>query len=233
MESLKVPDKQMLTCMYAIVDYSAKRLNMRPLYPVAYKDIAAVVETTCKERLAFDQQAAIEYGATLEVLNEKFTLLPCRFGTFLQDENAVLQVLQEHYFFYKKKLEELRGKQEFGLKILSEKSVQAHNANNKKQCKDGKEYLLQKFYEYRADEERKRVNQKTVDVIHEELQKLSSMSVKNAEISGHVVFSCNYLVEKKTESFFCSKVEALQGMYPELKFLLTGPWPPYNFVAEN
>ncbi len=224
-----MPDERMLTCMYAIVDYSAKRLNMPPLYPVAYKDIAAVVETACKERLAFDQQAAVEYGAALDVLNETFTLLPCRFGTFLQDERAVLQVLQEHYVFYKKKLEELRGKQEFGLKILSEKSVQVRNANNKKQCKDGKEYLLQKFYEYREDEERKRVNQKTVDVIHEELQKLSSMGVKNAEISGHVVFSGNYLVEKKAESFFCSKVEALQGMYPELKFLLTGPWPPYNF----
>ena len=228
-----MPDERMLTCMYAIVDYSAKRLNMKPLYPVTYKDIAAIVETTCKERLIFDRQAVIEYGAALDVLNETFTLLPCRFGTFLQDEKAVLQVLREHYVFYKKKLEELRDKQEFGLKILSEKSVQVHSENNKKQSKDGKEYLLQKFYEYREDEEQKQVNQKVVDVIHEELQKLSSMSVKNAEISGHVVFSGNYLVGKKAESFFCSKVEALQRMYPELKFLLTGPWPPYNFVAEK
>lgn len=228
-----MPDKQMLTCMYAIVDHSARRLNMRPFYPVIYKDIAAIVQVVCKEQLALDQQAALEYGAALEVLNEKFTLLPCRFGTFLQDESAVLQILQGHYFFYKKKLEELRGKQEFGLKILSEKSVQEHNAKNEKQCKNGKEYLLQKFYEYRADEERKQVNQKTVDVIHEELQKLGSMSVKNAEINGHVVFSGNYLVEKKAESFFRSRVEALQAMYPELKFLLTGPWPPYNFVTDN
>ena len=226
-------EEPMLTCLYAIVDYSAKELNMRPLYPVTYKDIAAIVETVCKERLAFDQKSAIEYGMTLEVLNEKLTLLPCRFGTFLQDESAVLQLLQEHYFFYKKKLEEIRGKQEFGLKILSEKSVQAHNANNGKQCKDGKEYLLQKFYDYRADEERRQVDRKTVDVIHEELQKLSSMSVKDVETGGQVVFSGNYLVEDGKKSFFCSKVKVLQGVYPELRFLLTGPWPPYNFVGEN
>lgn len=226
-----MPDERMLTCMYAIVDYSAMKLNMPPLYPVIYRDIAAIVETACKERLTFDQQAAIAYGTTVEVLNEKFTLLPCRFGTFLRNEKAVLQILQQQYPVYRKKLEELRGKQEFGLKILSEKNVWKHNANDKKQWKDGKEYLLQKFHDYQAGEGRKQVAQRAVDIIHEELKKLSSMNVKNAEINGHVVFSGNYLVEKKTESFFCSKVEALQGTYPELKFLLTGPWPPYNFAA--
>ena len=227
-----MPNEKMLTCIYAIADYSVQEL-MLPLYTVIYRDIAAIVGTTCKEELAFDKQAAIEYGATLEVLNEKFTLLPCRFGTFLRNENAVLQVLQQQYFFYKERLEVLRDKQELGLKVLSEKGARAQSANNEKQLKDGKEYLLQKFYDYQADEERRQVVQKTVDIIHGELQKLSSMNVKSSEINGHVVFSGNYLVEKKTESFFCSKVKVLQGMYPELKFLLTGPWPPYNFVAGN
>lgn len=226
-------DERTLTCMYAIVEYSAVDLNVSPLYLVTYRDIAAVVGTTRKERLIFDRKAAIEYGTALEIFNEKFTLIPCRFGTFLRDESAVSQVLQEHYSFYKRKLGELRGKQEFGLKMLSEKSVWTNNVDDKKQSKDGKEYLLKKFCDYQTGEGRKKAIQNTVDSIHEELQKLSSMNVKDAGISGHVVFSGNYLVEKKTESFFRSKVEALQKMHPELKFLLTGPWPPYNFVAEK
>ena len=226
-------DERTLICIYAIVDYSVINLNVSPLYFVSYKDVTAIVGMIRKERLTFDQQAAIEYGATLEMLNEKFTLLPCRFGTFLQDKNAVLQVLQEHYLFYKKKLKELRDKQEFGLKILSEESVELHITNDKKQWRDGKEYLLQKFYNYQAGEERRQTIQSTIDTIHEELQKLSSMNVRNTGMGSHVVFSGNYLVEKSAGSFFCLKVEVLQKMYPKLKFLLTGPWPPYNFVTES
>ncbi|MCG8341274.1 MAG: GvpL/GvpF family gas vesicle protein [Chlorobiales bacterium] len=225
--------KVLVCCVYGIVDYSAQELKIPPLYPVVYRDIAAVVGTSCKERLKFDRQAAIEYGHTLEVLHRDFTLIPCRFGTFLQNEHTVSRVLREHYCVYKKKLEEVKDRHEFGLKIMSEKKAQRSNVSNERRWESGKEYLMQKFYDYRTHIEAGQDAKKATDVIHGELQRLSNMSLKDTKVNGNVVFSCNYLVEKRRKSLFCSKVQALQGMYPELRFLLTGPWPPYNFVAGN
>ena len=105
--------------------------------------------------------------------------------------------------------------------------------NYEGQWQNGKEYLLHKFYDYRTAKEKRQGVRETINLIHGELQKLSSMNVEDAEVNGDVVFSGNYLVKNEAKGFFCSKVNTFQGVYPELKFLLTGPWPPYNFVVEN
>lgn len=232
-------EEKVLTCLYAITGHDVPEkvisempgIAGEPLYPVRYKEIAAIAGTAKKNRFAFDKSAALAYGMILDTLCESFTVLPCRFGALLNDDGAVTEVLQKRYAFYERKLVELEGKKEFGLKIFSgAKDSAMCSIQCDKKPNDGKEYILQKFQQFKADNELKKGTERAIDVIRLELQEISSKFEESSQTDGQVAFSGNYLVEKKDADFFCSKVKVLQGQYSELKFLLTGPWPPYNFV---
>lgn len=64
----------------------------------------------------------------------------------------------------------------------------------------------------------------------EALNKLSVESVKGDNFSDRLLLNNSFLVEKNKFSRFSNKIAELEGKYPDLKFLYTGPWPPYSFV---
>ena len=41
------------------------------------------------------------------------------------------------------------------------------------------------------------------------------------------------LIEKENKNELLKMVKHFQNQYPSLNFILTGPWPPYNFVEIN
>ncbi len=65
------------------------------------------------------------------------------------------------------------------------------------------------------------------------LELLSSSAVKTIQgdkFSDRLLLNNSFLVEKKKFSEFSEKVGKLEKKHPELKFIYTGPWPPYSFV---
>ena len=234
-------EERVLTCLYAIVDNrkitvmpDTQGVGGEPLYPVTYLGIAAIAGSADSGQFAFDRQAAVRYGAVLDVLCENFTLLPCRFGTIVKDLEAIQKMLRQRYVFYTKKLKEIRGKQEFGLRILWNVigNDDASSTVGNKPPRGGKEYLLHKVKMVRAEKELKEKGRNAVDTIHKVLLDISSRGVEDTTmITERMIFSGNYLVGKNDQDVFSSEVKAFQERYPEFKILLTGPWPPYNFVV--
>ncbi len=51
-----------------------------------------------------------------------------------------------------------------------------------------------------------------------------------ADIASGIVLSAAFLVEEELWREFAAQVEAEAGKSPNLRFELTGPWPPYDFV---
>ena len=233
-------EERVLACLYAIAGdgFSETLVSGIPgmagesLYPVRYNGIVAIAGIVGRERLTLDKSAALAYGEILDTLSENFTVLPCRFGTLLKDDDAITEVLQERCAFYERKLVELKDKKEFGLTILPEKKGAATcNVRNDRKAGDGKEYLMLKYQQFKAELELKENTRSAIDVIRLELQEISSECEGNSSANGQMSFSGSFLVEKKNMDFFCSKVKIFQRRYPELKFLLTGPWPPFSFVS--
>ena len=46
-----------------------------------------------------------------------------------------------------------------------------------------------------------------------------------------LLLTAAYLVKRQQMAAFNRQVEALSVTYPALRFLCTGPWPPYSFVS--
>jgi len=69
--------------------------------------------------------------------------------------------------------------------------------------------------------------------ILESLNKLSIKSVKGDNFSDRLLLNHSFLVEKNKFSQFSDKISELENKHKDLKFLYTGPWPPYSFVNIN
>jgi len=66
--------------------------------------------------------------------------------------------------------------------------------------------------------------------ILEPLSKIAVKTVPGDKFSDRLLLNNSFLVEKKKFSQFSAQVGELEEKYPELKFLYTGPWPPYSFI---
>jgi len=65
------------------------------------------------------------------------------------------------------------------------------------------------------------------------LEKLSVKSAKGDNFSDRLLLNHSFLVEKNNFSKFSNEIAKLEKNYKNLKFLYTGPWPPYSFVNIN
>lgn len=65
------------------------------------------------------------------------------------------------------------------------------------------------------------------------LDKISIRSVKGDIFSDRLLLNHSFLVEKNKFSKFSNEIAKLENSHKDLKFLYTGPWPPYSFVNIN
>lgn len=71
------------------------------------------------------------------------------------------------------------------------------------------------------------------EIIKEILDLLNKSSVKCAEgnkFSERLLLNYSFLVEKNKFNEFSEKIAELESKHKKLKFLFTGPWPPYSFI---
>ena len=91
---------------------------------------------------------------------------------------------------------------------------------------DGKIELGLKVVKNELDE----VNNGVTMEILESLGKLSVKSIKGDNFSDRLLLNHSFLVEKNKFSKFSEEIGKLEKKYNDLKFVYTGPWPPYSFV---
>jgi len=95
-----------------------------------------------------------------------------------------------------------------------------------------KTYVLKKLSEHRAEEQILSFVDSILVEIKTYLRKLKAVD-KCKKWPTKPPSSMLFLLDKKKKKEVINLVKDLQQKYPQLNFLLTGPWPPYNFVEIN
>lgn len=235
-------------CIYAILDCNKdldldlKGLEGLPVYTIAYKDISAAVSDIEKDKLKVDKECASLYGSIIETIVKRYTLLPMRFGTMVKEDKDVTRILEKYYDGFAANLRQVKDKIEYGLKVLwdAEKANREirregriENSRGIDQLKGDspyKKYLLGKLKEHKLEEALLKRAEDIVEDVHNPLKGLSSLSKFKKMLTQRIVLDAAYLVEKEKRNAFIDKFKELKKERQDLKFLLTGPWPPYNFV---
>lgn len=91
---------------------------------------------------------------------------------------------------------------------------------------DGKIELGLKVVKNKFDD----VNNGIALEILDSLSKLSIKNIKGDIFSDRLLLNHSFLVEKNKFSEFSEEIAKLEEKHKELKFVYTGPWPPYSFV---
>ena len=66
--------------------------------------------------------------------------------------------------------------------------------------------------------------------ILDSLSKLSIKNIKGDIFSDRLLLNHSFLAEKNKFSEFSEEIAKLEQKHNDLKFVYTGPWPPYSFV---
>jgi hypothetical protein len=183
---------------------------------------------------------------------EILSLIPMKFGTIFKEEKALQETLSKHHEQFKKTLEKLEGKQEWGVKAYltdQNKFEQAVKENNSAiQIKvreiaglpEGMAFFMEEeLKEVICHEVNKELNH-VVEGLYESISRQAESSVQNhilgKELTGKrepMVFNAACLVPGgKIEEF----KEAARKLNQEIQkrgldLEFSGPWPAYHFAT--
>jgi hypothetical protein len=181
------------------------------------------------------------HETVLEAALLQTPLVPFRFGTIFRGDEQVRRMLRENPHL-EDVLERLSGTVELGVKAFLDTDVferrqGVESGENPEQ--GGRAYLLRKQRDRRLADARASFTAACAQESHERLTAASEESRANPlqlpEVSGRageMLLNGAYLVRADEEQVFRAALNALESRYgPEgVRYELTGPWPPYNFV---
>ncbi|MBI5956606.1 MAG: GvpL/GvpF family gas vesicle protein [Chloroflexi bacterium] len=212
-----------------------------PLFGVSYQDIAAVVSTLTSAKVQPTEANLWLHETVVEALMVDRAVLPVRFGTVLANEAAVQAVLTAHHADFVANLKRVRGRVELGLRVLWEIEEQGSGGageqggtpapSHLRREGSGRSYLLARLAEERQVWARRRRAEALAAEIHAPLARLAAEDTRQVLITPRLLLTAAYLVDRDQVATFRQEVEALSAAYPALRFLCTGPWPPYSFVT--
>lgn len=230
---------------------------------IPFKDIEAIASEvdlskfnakTIKEKLQEDakwtEKNVKRHHEVVAEANKKSAVIPMKFGTIYKTKKNIEAMLAKYYRKFKELLNYLAGKQEWGVKgyleyekfvkILKNKDKGMQKLEKKKSSlpegmkwyTDKKsEKLIAEQIEDEVEEELKRI----IDKLEKRAEKIRLNDLLPKEAGKDMILNAACLVRNDT-------LEEFKSLFSELKkecdavgitVIMTGPWPPYNFVEIN
>ncbi len=215
------------------------------VYTLPYRDLAAIVSTSPIVKYPVTRDNSMAHAKVLEKAMAEYTILPVRYCTIAEKEEAVIEkVLKNRYQEFIDLLGEMEGKVELGVRVrwTDLDAIFAEVVEENKDIKAIKKALLserneQKKYAgtikigqlvQKALEEKKK---REAGELLEALRPLSLECKENQFYGDMNLVNAAFLVAQEKEREFDRKMQELEKVYGERKKLkYIGPVAPYNFV---
>lgn len=172
----------------------------KPLMTVPHLNVAAVVSSYPVLKPLVNETEAMRHAEIVKKIAEKATLIPMAFGNVFEDEAMLKTVLEKAYNPIRACLELIKGKIELGVKVVKPSTGMSTD-----------------------------YNALSTEILTN-LNKVCVKSSKGENFSERLLLNYSFLVEKARFPAFSSAVAKLEKRHSKLKFIYTGPWPPYSFV---
>ena len=200
-------------------------LAQAPLDGVIEGDLVAVVSRHTHPPGEPALDALWVHERVIERIMIDRTVLPMRFGTRLEDDDALRQVLVVRRQEFQATLERVRGRVEVSVRAMQPADdAAAPEPAPAPVATSGREYLEGKLRNGRR-------NERDVRSLHDPLASLAVEARRQPPRAADEVLRASYLIDRAVLARFRGTVERLQRNHPGVAILCTGPWPPYSFVA--
>ncbi len=221
------------------------------LQPVVCRSLAAIASQVDPTQVCPNAERVLGHEHIVEALCQRTRVLPVRYGTVLPDAGTLVRALDERYETLLADLARLGGKVELGLRVLwNPDALESDDQGSTPAASQGSgepvfprdaaacvaggrgtSYLRLRLAEQRRrDDLRARANALG--------RHLNATLLPQAIDSRPAILptdclavSSTYLLEPTRVAGFRESFERLRAAHPALRFLLSGPWPPYSFVT--
>jgi hypothetical protein len=215
----------------AVIDGLITGLKGRAVSFVAGHGLCAAVSEMAAEEGAPPVSDLLAYGRVVEDLHRIQAVVPMRYGCFLDGIPEIRRILEERKRQYLALLTELEDHVEMGIRLLlpeaeatPQKSAQPANGRN---------YLSQRRVHYQMRDESSQGRQALIDRY---IQAFSGLYAKHRTETdtknGSVILSLYFLVPGSKVNLFRETFGRV-AEDGDAKAMLSGPWPPYNFVVTD
>jgi hypothetical protein len=217
----------------------------RPVYQVAHRGLRAAISQVNPADLAPDLPRVRAYARVVQSCHRQGAIIPLRYGCVLPQESEVIQLLDAHGGQYEDLLQELEGCVEMGLRALLASGPWAAAAPGgpaggreaagppppgAAPSRPGLAYLLARKAHFAQED---RWTQEYRQAAERYLAQFSGLFAK-AKTEGPSprlpLLSLYFLVPHRAVASFRQAFRHLAAAEPA-RLLLSGPWPPYNFVT--
>lgn len=212
------------------------------LYALSFNDISVAVSDFTSSKFTINKEVAIDFARVIEELSQSVTLLPIRFGTFLQTDEFINQLLINHYDSFIKNIKQVDNKYEFGLKVFWDYEKCSEQIRVKLESEEVKtsdyfasstihtNYLFDKIKKHRLEAALLKYVEQLIEEISRHLVQINPHCKFKKMVTNSIILDAVFLVEKSKKDEFIQTIEVIKQQQADLNLLLTGPWPPYSFV---
>jgi hypothetical protein len=188
-------------------------------------------------------RVARTHNAVLERALASGPIVPLRLCTVFVDEDSIREMLDRERDVLLDALARLKDREEWGVKLMldPQKFREAGMAGAQEHERPaGTAYLERKSRERRARADSRQIVDRAAQEVHDTLSRRAAAATllrpQSQELSsrtGQMVLNGAYLVERARVKEFHEVASELGERQRSLGLELevTGPWPPYNFVA--
>ena len=193
-------------------------------------DIAAVVSFCRAKLVPVTRKNALAHAAAVRSVFRQTTPLPFRFGTLVTEEE-LRSYVKTHRQALKAQLAHVRGCAEMNLRVSGPRPSAPPAPVHASPIGPGTKFLLEKRKEFRGEEWRTAQKAELSGWLAETLGKLIREEKINIVPAERAVLArVDHLVEWVNIPEYRAKMAEAIAERPEIRFMLSGPWPPYSFA---
>lgn len=221
------------------------------IWPVLFinaNSLSAAFSRVDRSDLTPDTSRVLAYEKIIALLHRDFTVIPMRYGCLLDEESQIIRLLESRNEAYTALLSELAGCVEFGIRALPCDDSLSHDVEassphpvtrERHSSSPGLAYLAARKLHHARQEQFARQGSMVIEKIREPFAGLyvkCKVENQTPRIGNFTLFtsllSLYFLVPRESVEAFRKRFYSI-SVRKSPKLLLSGPWPPFNFVEPD
>ncbi len=207
-------------------------VNGSPVMSYPSGEFAVIVSEYDRVTSKLDEKSVLEHARVVTQSFRTATVLPFRFGTIFDTEDAIRQAVRSNRRTFCESVARLRGKSEMRIKLTVREGSVRGNMNEEIVLPDtvGREYLS-KLREKASRERERQTKARALSIqVHKLFNPLEEeISCKKVDADG-MLLDIAHLIDTKSIEKYQNRYSTAAKQLKNCQMVVTGPWPPYHFL---
>jgi gas vesicle protein GvpL/GvpF len=210
---------------------SFKGVNASPVRGFPCGEFVVIV-SEIEHGAKLSPNAAVEHARILHECFKLATLLPFKFGTIFESDEAVRHAVRNNKKTFSDSITQLRGKAEMHIKVTVPEGTNLSDVVRELPHKAGSEYLRRLREQASRDRERRSRARALSVQVHKLLNPLQE-EVSCKKVEQGIVLDIAHLIHSDGLEKYHNRYSNALRQLKNVEISLTGPWPPFHFVPSK